>query len=94
MPLLIHCDYHVGHYCLLQVCVECKENYCQVCYATMHHKGAMAQHHVRPILNKVKHYGMPYQDCLLECTRLKNSGKLLNYFNFKFTWREAGEHVT
>ena len=37
-----------------QNCVECIENYCQVCFTKMHQKGGLAKHHVKPILRNVK----------------------------------------
>jgi hypothetical protein len=35
------------------VCVECKENYCNVCFIKFHHKGSLAKHHVRPLYKAV-----------------------------------------
>lgn len=46
----------VDVYCMMfhiQSCMECLENYCQLCYAKFHHKGALASHHAKPVMAKV-----------------------------------------
>ena len=36
--------------------MECIKNYCQLCFAKMHHKDSLAKHRVKPILQKVYYY--------------------------------------
>ncbi|XP_019864244.1 PREDICTED: bromodomain adjacent to zinc finger domain protein 2B-like [Amphimedon queenslandica] len=39
------CDqYHAS-----MMCIECVENYCNMCFVKIHHKGSLSKHHVRPL---------------------------------------------
>jgi len=63
--------------------VDCREDYCKVCYARMHQKGAMALHRVKPLMTKV----LPVH--LWSCD---DGNSCHSYFMsfFKFIWKGGG----